>query len=314
MFATLRTMAACAAVATLALAVPAQGGDVGNHATFSPPTKHFSDGAAIHFYQTPEQRARSGLPPMQKAGAMEYFGGSVFSNVKVVVVFWGPNVTKTTVQGIGAYFTAITNSTFVDQLAGSNQYDTERKGVNGHRGTNQDIGRGTLESQVQITPKNKNTTVTDDEVNDEIAYQIGKGKLPANDPNTLYMIYFPANVTITAFGLTSCVQFGAYHFASITHPTARNIFYGVEPECGGGFVSQTIISAHEYAEATTDNIPTPGTVPAYPQAWNDANGNEIGDLCEGTQGTLTAGSMSWQVQEVYLNTKSGCGTGNFHSP
>src|SRR5476651_1322348 len=96
MFASLRTMAACAAVATLALAVPVQGADVGNHATFKPQSNTFGDGKAYHIYQTPEQMKRTGrVPPGLFAGQMEYFGGSVFSTVKVVSVLWGPKVNST---------------------------------------------------------------------------------------------------------------------------------------------------------------------------------------------------------------------------
>ena len=38
------------------------------------------------------------------------------------------------------FSTAIVNSTYIDQMS---EYDTLKHGVNGHKGTNQDIGRGT---------------------------------------------------------------------------------------------------------------------------------------------------------------------------
>jgi hypothetical protein len=128
------------------------------------------------------------------------------------------------------------------------------------------------------------------------------------------MIYFPSNITITLGNLQSCRDFGAYHFAQHQMLESTNLFYGVMPDCNGGFNFITIVSSHEFAEATTDNIPTPGTHPNFPQAWNTFNGYEIGDLCEGTEATLTAGRKSWKVQEVYLNTKRACGTANFTSP
>jgi hypothetical protein len=129
------------------------------------------------------------------------------------------------------------------------------------------------------------------------------------------MIYFPSDITITLDGLTSCVDFGAYHFASNdTKKTKKNIFYAVEPDCSAGFNFITYAASHEFAEAVTDNIPTPGSNPNYPQAWNNAQGYEIGDLCEGYSGTLTDPTTSYEVTQVYLNSKSGCSTGNYKSP
>ena len=62
----------------------------------------------------------------------------------------------------------------------------------------------------------------------------------------------------------------------------------------------------------TDNIP--GSNPAFPQAWNTSDGYEIGDLCEGYTGTLTDSTSSYEVTQVYLNSRSGCSTGNYTSP
>jgi hypothetical protein len=295
MSASLRFAAACAVAASLALLSPAQAAG---------PVQ-----GAYHIYQTPEMMQKSGrIPPA--SGEMLYYGGPVFSNVKVVSVIWGSGVNSQTVSGMPGFLTAIVNSTYVDQMS---IYDTPKKGLH-HKGTHQTIGRGTFLEQVQITPKNQGTNLTDKDVQKELKYQIGIGALPMNDVSTLYMIYFPHNVVITLDGLVSCQSFGAYHFSTGTKNKSSNIYYGVMPDCGYSFNSHTIISSHEYAEATTDNIPTPGSSPAYPQAWNTSDGYEVGDLCEGTQGTLTAGSQTYFVQEIYLNNIAGCGTGNFHSP
>ncbi|HLY07603.1 MAG TPA: hypothetical protein VKR31_17790 [Rhizomicrobium sp.] len=274
-------------------------------------TFHNRDGA-IHFMYTPEYAQKIGRVPHRETGEMEYFGGSVFPHVNVVSVMWGSNVNSQTVQGMPGFLKALPNSTFQDQIG---QYSTKGvKTVNGHKSSDQTIRRGTFYGQVVITPHNTSTTLSNKAVWKELQYQIGKGNLPAQTPNTLYMIYFPANVTITAFGLQSCSAFGAYHFDSSKHRSATNIYYGVMPDCGYSFNSHTIISAHEFAEATTDNIPTPGSNPAYPQAWNTSDGYEIGDLCEGTQGELTTKTTTYFVQQVYLNSTAACSTGNYHSP
>ena len=272
-----------------------------------------ADTGAYHILPTPAWQAKTGrVPPRGFAGAMEYFGGIVFSNVEVVSVMWGPNVNATTVAEIPDFSAAIVNSTFLDQLA---EYSTVGlTGVTGHKGSNQTIGRGTYYGQVQITPHNTSLNLTDDDIHSELKYQIRHGFLPPQGPNMLYMIYFPSNITITLDGLVSCQQFGAYHFATSTREHSLGIkFYSVEPECGWGFDYLTFAASHEFAEATTDNIPTPGTNPAFPQAWNTSDGYEIGDLC-GNSGTLTDSTRSYVVTQVYLNSLANCSSGNYTSP
>jgi hypothetical protein len=129
------------------------------------------------------------------------------------------------------------------------------------------------------------------------------------------MIYFPSYISIDLQGCGSCSCFGAYHFATNDAKIARksNIFYSVEPECNAGFSFLTFAASHEFIEATTDNVPTPGSNPDFPQAWNDASGFEVGDKCSGS-GTLTSDAGSWTVTQYYLNSKHACSTGNYQSP
>jgi hypothetical protein len=184
----------------------------------------------------------------------------VFSSVEVVSVMWGSGVNSTTVADIPDFSTAIVNSTFIDQLG---EYSTKGlKGVNGHKGSNQTISRGTYYGQVQIAPKNKSLDLSDDQIHRELKYQISIGALPPEAPNMRYMIYFPSDITINLDGLISCQDFGAYHYATRTHENPSNIFYTVEPDCNAGFDYITYAASHEFAEATTDNIPTPGDDPA----------------------------------------------------
>src|SRR5665213_1254529 len=239
MFASLRIAAVCAvAAAAFAVAAPVQ--------AYTYHGYHIMPTAS---YMANLKKVGRGTT----SGPMNYYGGTVFTSSKVVNVIWGPNVPSTTVNGVPAFATALVNRTYVDQMSAN--YST--KGVvaiNGHKSSKQTIGRGTYLTQVQITPKNTNTSITDDDVQKELKYQIKKGNLPARDLNTLYMIYFPKSVTITLDGLTSCNDFGAYHFASIdTKLAKKNIFYAVEPACTYSFNSITFIAAHEFAEATTDN-------------------------------------------------------------
>jgi hypothetical protein len=244
---------------------------------------------------------------------MNYYGGSVFSNVRVVSVIWNPDVLQNTKDQVPAFSAALVNSTYIDQMA---EYGTVGvHSVNGRRSTNQVIGRGTYFGQVQLSPHNTSKQLTDSDIQGEIKHQIRNGVLPARDPNTLYMIYFPSDITINLDGLISCQQFGAYHFATIDTSIAkrRNIFYSVEPECNAGFDYLTYAASHEFAEAVTDNAPTPGNFPDYPQAWNNVDGYEVADLCPVT-GTLSNGASSWTVSQYYLNSLQGCSTANYQSP
>jgi hypothetical protein len=62
-------------------------------------------------------------------------------------------------------------------------------------------------------------------------------------------------------------------------------------------------------EAVTDPFPTPGDKPAYPQAWNDAGGQEIGDLCAQGNSTVTGHGLTSAVQWEYDNSIGGCNQG-----
>jgi len=226
---------------------------------------------------------------------------------------WNKDVVQNTKDQIPLFSAAIVDSTYVDKMQ---EYKTKGvNAINGHRGTNQTIHRGTYLGQVVLKPHNTKTQLTDEEVQQELKQQIADGALPPRDVNTLYMIYFPQNISINLQGLISCQSFGAYHFASVDTKLAKkkNIFYSVEPECGSGFSFLTFAASHEYAEATTDNVPTPGSNPDFPQAWNDTAGFEIGDKCGGS-GTLTSGAGHWTVTQFYQNTLHGCSTGNYTSP
>jgi hypothetical protein len=281
-----------------------------------PATAAPGDSTAYHLYPTDAIRAARPVPSPQLQNAtpfMLYYGGPVLSKVKVVSVIWGSKVNKTTVSSIGPFYVGIVNSTFIDQLA---QYATNRTGINGHAGTGQTVGRGSYHGQFVITPANKSTTLTDAAVQKELKAQIAANHLPPADLRTLYMVYFPAGISISVDGIVSCRAFSAYHSASVVNTaSAKNIFYGIFPDCGADFAHLTVASSHELAEAVSDAIPTPGSNPAYPQAWNTKDGYEIGDLCQRLSATsLTVGTKSYAVTNVFLNSTKACSKGPFKSP
>jgi hypothetical protein len=255
------------------------------------------------------------------AGALKYYGGPVIPNAKVTVVIWGNNVQKDIIATTPDFFNSLTKSDMMDWM---DQYNTAGKGLDGRDGTNQHIGKGSYTGLVTIQPTKTSGTIDDTEIQAELQRQIDGGKLSKPDDSTLFMVYFPPGMTITIEGMQSCSQFCAYHGFNGAPTPSNHFYYGVMPDLGGacsfgcGFHQHldnvTSISTHEFCEAVTDPFPTPGSTPAYPQAWNDTQGSEIGDLCADSMNSLTgANGKSYSVQSEYDNTMSSCSTRSWTS-
>jgi hypothetical protein len=255
-------------------------------------------------------RSSSVSPKPSSSGGLLYYGGPVIPNAKVYAVFWGDGVDAETKSKIGPFFSNILDSTYMDWLS---EYDTNRGAVDGRRGTGQHIGRGSFAGAIAIRPGNASKALTDDMVQKELDAQIAAGKLPPASENSLYMIYFPAGVSISIEGQRSCSSFCAYHEGFKSPRDGASIFYGIMPVCGwgcgGGFEGLTAVSSHECLEAITDPFPTPGDKPAYPQAWNDAGGQEIADLCQSNSGTVTGHGITSTVSGEWDNSINGCNNG-----
>jgi hypothetical protein len=256
-----------------------------------------------------------------------YYGGPVISDVQVVVVYWGQNVDPVVTTGIPGYFTAITNSNFLDMLS---EYSTNGvTPVGGGTAGNEFIGRGSLTAEYTIAPSigNNGGDLDDSQIQTELLAQINAGHLPAptTDSNgydtTLYMIYFPPGLTITLDGFSSCVEFCAYHGTVLQN----NLFvpYGVFPdqgpteacstECAAGSELQdlTTISSHELAESITDAAGGVAYQYAYPLGWYDVTWGEVGDICNASgnpqnQALLPGGVYT--VQKIWSNLQQDCVT------
>ena len=262
------------------------------------------------------------------AGAhLSYFGGPVISNVHVVQVLYGSGSYNAQVAGA----TSPTMGQFYGDLTGANsgytslltQYDTPATG-----GTNQTIGNGTFDGLFQIVPApgNDGSTITDTQIQAELLAQITAGHLPApvldaaGNVNTLYMIFFPPGKTITQGGSSSCVAGGfcAYHGTTSTLLNGKNVLYGVMPDmqsglcstggCGnaGVFGNYTSVTSHELTEAITDADVGIATTFAPPLAWYDMVNGEIGDICNGQQGTYTANGTAYTIQLEFSNAANNC--------
>jgi hypothetical protein len=262
------------------------------------------------------------------AGAhLSYFGGPVISNVQVVQVLYGTGsynaqVAGTSSPSMGNFFGDLTgtNSGYINLLT---QYNTPASG-----GTNQTIGNGTFAGLFQISPSaaNNGSTIDDSNIQAELLAQINAGHLPAptldaaGNVNTIYMIYFPPGKTITQGGSSSCVAGGfcAYHGTTSSLLNGKNVLYGVLPDmqagsgCASGcgtsttFGNYTSVTSHELTEAITDAYVGIATTFAAPLAWYDMNNGEIGDICNGQQGSYTANGTTYTIQLEFSNAANNC--------
>jgi hypothetical protein len=233
------------------------------------------------------------------AGAhLTFFGGPVLKNINVRPVFW--NSATQFQANTNAFYKGVTASRLYDMLA---QYSA--------------IGRGSAVNG--ILDNRATASVSDATVQAELNRLFAAGTLPAPNANTYYPVHFPAGMTITApDGSRSCVQFCAYHGTYVRNGV--NVNYGVMPDQGGGCAggcgtnpsrvnNMFSVASHELVEATTDPAVGLATVFAAPLAWYDRTFGEIGDICNGQQGTTVGGDgVTYVVQTEFSNAVNNCVT------
>ena len=254
------------------------------------------------------------------AGAhLDYYGGHVIPNVRVIAVYWGSLVSSSTTSRIPGFYRSVTQSPYFDWLS---EYDTTITARGGQAGTNQHIGRGSFGGAFTITPSLPAPVVTNSQIQTELAAQIAGGHLPQPDQNSLYMIYFAPGTQIVLEGgvntAASCVQFCAFHNTFTLN--GQSVYYGVMPDLTDGacllgcgpistdtFNNLTSVSSHELIEAVTDAEVGLATDYAPPLAWYDQTNGEIGDICNGTQGTVTGSDgATYTVQTEWSNVAGAC--------
>jgi len=252
------------------------------------------EGTAVHMM--PMHAADKVLSAAPAGAHLTNFGGPVLKNVDVHPVFW--NSSTQFQSNINAFYKAVTNSALFDLLS---QYSG--------------IGRG---SGVNGFVDNRTTTrVTDAAVQTELNRLFSAGSLPAPSANSYFPVHFPSGVTITApDGSRSCVQFCAYHGTYVRNGV--NVNYGVIPDQGGGCAggcgnnaqrvnNMDSVASHELVEAVTDPAVGLATVFGPPLAWYDETNGEIGDICNGQQGTTVGGDgVTYTIQLEFSNAASNC--------
>jgi hypothetical protein len=263
-------------------------------------------GASTHIMRMtqPDALVSTAVP----AGAhLTYYGGPVLKNVNIVPVYWNSKVLFQ--SNLNAFYAGVTNSPHFDWLK---EYNTASPA--------QAIGRGTRGTPYVDTTSTVTsaTSTTDAKVKTELNRLFTAGLLPAPNGNNLYMVHFPPGTSITdSGGSKSCVVFCAYHGTYVRNGV--NVYYGIVPDMGGGCASGcgtnttvnnlTSVSSHEMIEAVTDAAVGLATVAGPPLAWYDNANGEIGDICNGQQGTVVGGDgVTYTVQKEFSNSRKACVT------
>jgi len=83
---------------------------------------------------------------------------------------------------------------------------------------------------------------------------------------------------------------------------------GCSSGCGTStvFGNYTSVTSHELVEAMTDADVGIATTFAPPLAWYDMTNGEIGDICNGQQGSYTANGTTYTIQLEFSNSANNC--------
>ena len=236
-----------------------------------------------------------GFEAPARTGKLRWYGGPVLARAKVVAVQWG-----SASEPVADFYKTFVASAAYRWLS---EYDT----------SSQSIAAGSFAGAVRISPvKARGTSLTDAQVERELAAQIAAGVLPVPDANTVFMVHFPAGVRISLGSSHSCEAGGFCGYHSAFKLRGKRVAYAVLPDMGGGcttgcgsgtaFERLTSVASHELVEAVTDPEVGLATGLGPPLAWYDSAGGEIGDLCAGQ--TTRAGS--YVVQKEWSNSAGRC--------
>ncbi|HYQ03678.1 MAG TPA: hypothetical protein VER96_33625 [Polyangiaceae bacterium] len=135
--------------------------------------------------------------------------------------------------------------------------------------------------------------ISDSQIATWIDARVADGSLPKPSVNTVFVLFFPAETTITAgTSASSCNDFAALHeFAAIANPVfTGNVPFAIIPRCsfspGDELMIATNSASHELFEAATNPL---STDPAWHldgpdgsplEAWQILGGLEVADLCQ----------------------------------
>ena len=234
-----------------------------------------------------------------------YNGGPVINNPQVFACFvgdWSSTANQNRAARLGQFLTDLMSSTYMNILS---QYGCGSS--------------GTLVNSVFISSSDHDLSATD--IQNILQNAINGSTIPEpTTPNNFYILFLDDATAVndTAAGATMCESSGndafGFHDSFIT--TAGNAcIFGVIPGLTDSCLTnscahdstcslklaetqeqrQTQVTSHEFSEAISN--PRVGT---SNEAWSrPGNPHENGDICNGEQGTITVGSNTWTVQQMY---------------
>jgi hypothetical protein len=133
---------------------------------------------------------------------------------------------------------------------------------------------------------------------------------PRPNANTVYVVFLPAGVTLSAGTSVSCRDFGAYH----DETADARIVYALVPRCPTMHAPIDAITpalSHELIEAATD--PHPQSKPGWigvddiDAVWDFTPGPELGDMCEYIAAAYQRLVGEHVVQRTWSNASAAAG-------
>jgi hypothetical protein len=262
-------------------------------------------GSGVYLPNAPHVRLTS---PMSSNNGIDYHGGAVILGTAHVYLIWYGNWgsdTATTIvpdwaRNLGGSVYYSINTTYYD---GANNHVSNSVTYGGEVFDNYSLG----------------TTLDDNAIFTLVSTAIAGGSLPV-DANGVYFVLTSPDVAETS---GFCTSFCGWHSwatfnnvlsqysfvgSTLACPNACEGAPGNDPNGNEGADGMISIMTHELDESVTD---------PHGDAWYDAAGNEVGDLCNFTYGSklystangsianLRLGSRDFLIQEDWVNAGGG---------
>jgi hypothetical protein len=276
--------------------------------------------------QRRQELARFASPTDITVPHLNYYGGRVMANLKVVGAYWG-SVDAALRARLDAFYPSFAAS---DAFTWLTEYNTTVAALNGRPGTNQQIAPGSYLGGFILKPNTSSATIGEDDLIAALSAAIDAGGVPPSDGDTLYAIHTPPGITISDSSGTSCHDYCAFH-DSFTKNGAQVMLAllpdhspgsGCDVGCGNAadwFDNLTTSASHEVIEAVTDPELGSGNFACGP-AWCDpqpsdqgSSHDEIADICAGVSASdldaipiTGADGKTWTVQREWSNRAGAC--------
>jgi serine protease len=241
-------------------------------------------------------------------GALTYHNGPVLKRPIVYIVFWGFGNSGYDPSGEQTYET-----NFMTGLGGTPWHQTDHQYYQIVSGLTQHIAnevgelKGTWVDMTNAVP----SSPTDFQI------QAEAGQLMAHfafNKNASYIVATPHGHNTQGFGSSFCAYHGAttqgghvISYTNLPYITDAGRSCGENSVNGGNaglLDGVSIVSGHEYAESETD--------PQLNAWWDNANGEENGDLCAWRGlGDITESTGTFAMQPIWSDTKNAC---ELHTP